>query len=157
MRIPELDIRACRPGECTAVLALWQAHHPPSPTDTLEDVVRLVEQFDGHLIVATSGGTLVGAVIAGWDGWRGHLHHLAVDPAFRRLGIATALVDAAERLLIAKGAKRISVMVERDNPEAIAFYRSLETLGFTLDTRMQRYVRTIRLRAPAGTIRSDAI
>jgi ribosomal protein S18 acetylase RimI-like enzyme len=97
--------------------------------------VRLVEDFDGHLLVATSGGRIIGAVIAGWDGWRGHLHHLAVRPEVRRQGVARALVDTAERLLIAKGAKRISVLAERDNPEAIAFYASLEAVGYALDMR----------------------
>jgi GNAT superfamily N-acetyltransferase len=69
-----------------------------------------VEAFDGHLLVATSGGRIIGAVIAGWDGWRGHLHHLAVRPDARRQGVARALVDEAERRLIARGAKRISVL-----------------------------------------------
>src|SRR5215213_369127 len=143
MKFRELEIRPCRAAECAAVLALWQAYHAPSATDRLEDVIRLVEEFDGHLLVATSGTWIVGAIIAGWDGWRGHLHHLAVRPDARRQGVARALVEAAEQLLIAKGAKRISVLAERDNPEAIAFYESLQTLGYVLDTRTQRYARTI--------------
>jgi ribosomal protein S18 acetylase RimI-like enzyme len=141
--IRDLEIRPCRAAECAGVLALWQAYHAPSGTDSLEAVVRLVEDFDGHLLVAASEGRIIGAVVAGWDGWRGHLHHLAVHPDARRQGVARALVEAADRLLIAKGAKRIAVLVEHDNPEAIGFYESLQSLGYSLDTRMQRYVRTV--------------
>jgi ribosomal protein S18 acetylase RimI-like enzyme len=153
-RIRDLEIRPCRPGECAAVLALWHAHHAPSTTDRLEDVVRLVEDFDGQLLVATSGGRIIGAVIAGWDGWRGHLHHLAIQPDVRRQGVATALVLTAERLLVARGAKRISVLAERDNLEAIAFYESLRAVGYALDLRMHRYVRTIDVAgdAPGQTV-----
>jgi ribosomal protein S18 acetylase RimI-like enzyme len=145
MSIDDLEIRPCRAAECAVVLELWQLHHSSTITDHIEDVTRLVDEFDGHLLVAMSRGRIIGTVIAGWDGWRGHLHHLVVRPDLRRQGIARALVSSADRLLVAKGARRISVLVEHDNPEAMAFYESLQSAGYTLDTRMQRYVRTIQV------------
>ena len=143
----DLEIRPCRATECETVLEIWRAYHAPSVTDRIDEVRRLVENFADHLLVARLDGRIVGTVIAGWDGWRGHLHHLAVLPEFRRQGIARALVTEAERALAGKGAKRISVLAERDNRDAIAFYESLADLGYTLDTRMQRYTRTF----PAAT------
>jgi ribosomal protein S18 acetylase RimI-like enzyme len=53
------------------------------------------------------------------------------------------LVEAAERRLADKGAKRVSVLTERDNAAAIAFYESLGDWGYTLDTRMQRYTKCL--------------
>ena len=136
-----LEIRPCQLEECEAVLDLWRAHHRPGVTDHIEDIRRIVETFGDHLLVAISDEQIVGTIIAGWDGWRGHLHQLTVRPDVRRQGVARALVEAAERRIISKGAKRVSVLTERDNAAAISFYESLEDLGYTLDTWMQRYTK----------------
>jgi ribosomal protein S18 acetylase RimI-like enzyme len=115
---------------------------------------------EGSLLIATFGSRIIGAIIAAWDGWRGHLHHLAVRPEARRRGVARALVDEAESVLIAKGAQRISVFAEHENSEAIGFYEALASSGYVLDTRMLRYVKTMRgtadgpLRVPE-TVLSD--
>lgn len=54
-----------------AVLSLWRSsrsRHASTP-DVREDIERLVEGSPAALLVAESGGQVVGAVIAGWDGW----------------------------------------------------------------------------------------
>src|SRR5439155_1217439 len=66
-------IRPCRAEECEAVLTLWRrAGAIPSPTDTLEELLRLVrsEHGDGFL-VAVQEGAIVGSVIGAWDGCQG--------------------------------------------------------------------------------------
>src|SRR3989442_5856567 len=103
-------IRPCRAEECEAVLALWRrAGAIPSPTDTLEELLRLVrsEHGDGFL-VAVQAGAIVGSVIGGWDGGRGNIYRLAVAPEARRRGPARRLVREAERVLWRKGARRLS-------------------------------------------------
>ena len=87
-------IRPCRAEECEAVLTLWRrAGAIPSPTDTLEELLRLVrsEHGDGFL-VAVQEGAIVGSVIGAWDGWRGNIYRLAVAPEARRRGLARRLV-----------------------------------------------------------------
>jgi hypothetical protein len=42
-----------------------------------------------------------------------------------------------------RGARRVSVLAERDNAAAIAFYESLGDAGYVLDTRMQRYTKRL--------------
>jgi len=37
--------------------------------------------------VATDGSTIVGAVLCGHDGRRGHIYHLAVDPKYQGIGL----------------------------------------------------------------------
>lgn len=141
--IGTFEISPCRVDECEEVLDLWLNHHAPGVSDNLDDVKRLVAHFSDHLLVARTSNGIAGTIIAGWDGWRGHLHHLTVRPEFRRQGLARALVGEAERRLVAKGAKRVSVLAERDNQEANAFYESLHDLGYTLDTWMNRYTKKL--------------
>jgi ribosomal protein S18 acetylase RimI-like enzyme len=140
-----LTIRPCRAEECEAVLALWRrAGAIPSPTDTLEELLRLVrsEHGDGFLVAVRDGG-VVGSVIGGWDGWRGGIYRLAVDPQARRHGIAKALVRAAESVLRRKGARRLSVLVERGEAHAVAFWDALAEAGYRRDPRMMRYVKAL--------------
>src|SRR5262245_44296692 len=121
-----IEIRPCRLDECSAVLTLWaRAGASPSPTDSLDEVARLVREHPDSLLVAIDQGAVVGSVIGGWDGWRGNIYRLAVAPEARRHGLARRLVQEAERALQAKGARRFSALVERHEPHALAFWDTL--------------------------------
>lgn len=47
-------------------------------------------------MLAWDGGRLVGTIMAGWDGWRASMARLAIDPQYRRIGLARALVERIE-------------------------------------------------------------
>lgn len=52
-----------------------------------------------------------------------HIHDLAVDPAHRRRGVATALLDELIRIAREQGIRILRLEVRFDNPEARAFYQ----------------------------------
>ena len=137
-----LTIRACRMDECAQVLELWKsAEAIPRPTDTLPDLQRMVREHPDTLLVGEEDGRLIGTVIAGWDGWRGGIYRLAVLPECRRRGVAQALVAEAERRLVARGARRLTAMVARDEVQARAFWDAAP--GWGRDARWQRYTKDI--------------
>ena len=84
---------------------------------------------------------VVGSVIGGWDGWRGNIYRLAVAPDARRHGLARRLVQEAERMLVSKGARRISALVERHEAHAVGFWDALSDRGWRRDERMLRYIK----------------
>ena len=95
-------IRPARDDELAAVLRLWHAAGvtPPSISDSIEGLTRLIGEPAALLLVATIDNQIVGSVIGGWDGWRGNIYRLAVTPEFRRKGIARRLVaEYTERAL----------------------------------------------------------
>jgi ribosomal protein S18 acetylase RimI-like enzyme len=94
-----------------------------------------------HLLVAVERGAVIGSVIGGWDGWRGNIYRLAVVPQARRRGLARRLVHEAERMLVAKGARRISALVERHEAHAVGFWDALSDRGWRRDERMLRYIK----------------
>ena len=63
--------------------------------------------------------------MAGYEGHRGWINYLAVDPARRRRGLGTRLMAEAERLLEASGCPKIDLQVRSENTAVIDFYRAL--------------------------------
>lgn len=139
---PEAVVRPARDNELSAVLRLWQEANvtPPSVTDSIEGLTRLTNEPGGILLVATIDGRIIGSVIGGWDGWRGNIYRLAVTPEYRRRKIARRLVAEISSALFAKGAARLSALVEHEHRWAIDFWESLRDLGYEHDPRFARYI-----------------
>ncbi|GLF95673.1 GNAT family N-acetyltransferase [Streptomyces yaizuensis] len=135
----DLRIRTAETHEAEAVLAFWAlAAEGTSITDDVDGVTRLIQRDPGALILAESGGQLVGSVIAGWDGWRCSLYRLAVLPSHRRRGISTALLAAAEERFTAVGGRRGDAMVLEVNELA---QRVWEAAGYRREERWRRWVK----------------
>src|SRR5690349_23542151 len=135
-------IRPARNDDIPAVLELWgEARSAAAVTpDSVPAVERLLDHSPDGLLVAESDGRIVGALVAGWDGWRGNMYRLAVLPEYRRRGIACALVDAGHARLRELGATRVIAMVEHDDDPATALWRAT---GYAFDPQMARFVRNL--------------
>jgi ribosomal protein S18 acetylase RimI-like enzyme len=137
-----ITIRPAHENELSAVLRLWQEAGvtPPSVTDSIEGLTRLIQEPGAVLLVAVIDGRIAGSVIGGWDGWRGNIYRLAVTPEYRRRGVARRLVEEISKALFAKGAHRLSALVEHEHQWAIGFWDSLRDLGYEHDPRFARYI-----------------
>ena len=139
----EVAIRSFREVDRPQLQPLWTEVFPDDPPRNAPD--RMIDGALGvhpeSLLVAELGGAgdrvgdrvIVGAVIAGFDGVRGWIYHLAVAPAHRRRGIATRLMRGAEAALRARGCSKINLQVRATNQSVIAFYRAL---GYQLEERL---------------------
>ncbi len=97
----------------------------------LREIERGLRSSDCCLGVAEFGSELVGFVFAGLkagaqtrrgEGSGGWVHELYVDPAWRRQGVATALLEIAGDFFEERGAGRISVRVESANEDGLRFW-----------------------------------
>jgi ribosomal protein S18 acetylase RimI-like enzyme len=138
----EVLIRKVRDDQLDAVLRMWQAAGatPPSADDSLEGLTRLMREPAAVFLVATIDDEIAGSAIGGWDGWRGNIYRLAVSPEHRRKGIARRLVAEITRELFAKGATRLSALVEHEHQWAIEFWDSMRELGYERDPKFARYI-----------------
>lgn len=89
-------------------------------------------------LVAEVGGVVAGHATASIVADIAELQRIAVDPAHRRRGLATALLDAVVDLARASGADRLLLEVREDNAGALAFYAAR---GFVEVDRRRRYYR----------------
>jgi len=133
-------IRLARASEEDEVLVLWARAYHRAPSPHTEDRAAVRRLADGRLLVAEHNGRVVGTVIAAWDGWRGNLYRLAVAPEHRRQGIARQLVAAGEAHLRVRGAQRLSALVARDDPAALALWTGV---GYRDEPLTGRFVREL--------------
>lgn len=113
-------------AERAAAVALWRAAGLTRPwNDPDRDLALALGCAAAEVLAARDGGELVGTAMVGFDGHRGWLYYVAVDPARRGAGIGRALVAAAEAWLAARDAPKAQLMVRDDNPAARGFWARL--------------------------------
>lgn len=119
-----VTFRAMVEEDIPAARRLWQgvegmclrgADSPPA-------LARYLARNPGCSFVAEAGGELVGVGLAGHDGRRGYLHHVAVAVPFRRRGVATQLVERCAAALRAEGIEKVHLFVLPDNAGGRAFW-----------------------------------
>jgi ribosomal protein S18 acetylase RimI-like enzyme len=127
-----MTIRPFEESDRAGVIALWTEVFPaPAPHNDPPRVIdqKLALQRELFFVAETSGA-VVGTVMAGYDGHRGWLYTVAVDPRHRRRGIGAALVRRAEAALRELGALKINLQVRTSNAGVVAFY---EKLGYRVE------------------------
>ena len=111
-----------------AVFGYETAHNNPHLA-----IDKKLQVADDLLFVAIADKTVVGTIMAGYDGHRGWLYSLGVTPSHRRQGIGSQLVVHAERALILRGCVKINLQILEGNEKVTTFY---ETLGFSVEKRI---------------------
>ncbi|WP_420123946.1 GNAT family acetyltransferase [Nakamurella sp.] len=119
-------IRPFERGDTEAVVALWERCELTRPwNDPRRDIERKLTVQPGLFLVGLRGAAVVASVMAGYDGHRGWVNYLAVDPGCRQTGLARRLMDVIERELTALGCPKISLQVRAGNDLAVGFYAVL--------------------------------
>lgn len=127
----DLRIRAFSATDADAVVGLWRrcglvrSHNGP-----YRDIARKLSVRPDLFLVGEHDGAIVAVVMAGYEGHRGWINYLGVDPRFQRRGWGRRIMDEAERRLRAEGCAKINLQVRDTNPEVIAFYRAI---GYAVD------------------------
>ena len=122
-----MQIRAYRPDDEGAVIALWQACGLTRPwNDPKRDIERkLTVQPELFFVVDDDDGVLVATAMVGYDGHRGWINYLAVADSHRRRGLGRLLMAEAERALAERGCPKINLQVRSTNTAVLAFYAGL--------------------------------
>ncbi|MBY8878316.1 GNAT family N-acetyltransferase [Actinacidiphila acidipaludis] len=137
----DLRIRPAEVSDIPAVLAFWRvAAEGTSVSDDETGVAGLIGRDAAALLLAERDGTLMGTVIAGFDGWRCHLYRLAVHPSARRQGVARALLAAAEERFTALGGRRGDAMVLEANERA---HHAWQAVGYAREEQWRRWTKPL--------------
>ena len=131
----DLLIRSYRNSDHDDVVALWREAFPDDPPlNNPDQVIRRKLAVQGELfLVGERNRRIVATVLAGFDGVRGWIYHLAVAATERRLGRGRAMMFEAERQLRQLGCPKVNLQVRASNDEVVKFYRAL---GYVVEERI---------------------
>ncbi|MBV8848707.1 MAG: GNAT family acetyltransferase [Methylobacteriaceae bacterium] len=124
--IPVLAISDLRPDEISAAIAIWEEAGLLRPwNDPRADAALALRSADSTILVGRDDDRIIATCMVGHDGHRGWVYYLAVTPAFRRRGVATRMMRAAEQWCNARGIPKLQLMVRSENAEVARFYAAL--------------------------------
>jgi N-acetylglutamate synthase len=121
----KIEIREFSINDYDGALELWQRVEglELAEGDDKEGVAQFLARNPGLSRVATDGLAIMGVALCGHDGRRGHIYHLAVDPAYQGRGLGKRLLDECLDGLRRTGLKRVIIMVADDNPSGREFWK----------------------------------
>ena len=124
-------IRVMNTEDYDRVYALWMSCKNMgfnNLDDSRQGIEKYLKRNPSTCFVAEQVDAIVGVVLAGHDGRRGFIHHMAVAEHCRRQGIAADLLDQALAALKEEGINKAALLVFNRNEAGNAFW---ERQGFT--------------------------
>ena len=108
------------------VIALWEkCGLTRSWNNPEKDIARKNNDKNGKFLIGQIDEVLMASIMIGYDGHRGSINYLAVDPDFSGAGYGKILISEAEQLLLSVGCPKVNFCVRTDNNKVTEFYRQL--------------------------------
>ena len=122
----ELTVRPYRPDDESAVIGLWQRCGLTRPQNNPKlDIERKMKVQPELFLIGLLGGTIIASVMGGYEGHRGWINYLGVDPRFQRKGFGRQMMEIIQAKLNLSGCPKINLQVREDNLEAVEFYKAI--------------------------------
>lgn len=119
-----MTIRPMTKDDYDEVYEMWQttSKRALSNADSQEQIERYLDRNKGMSQVAVIDGKIVGTVLAGHDGRRGFIHHMAVMPQYRRKHIGHSLANKAIEKITAEGIDKTHIFCYQNNETGQDFW-----------------------------------
>ena len=134
MKESSLLIRQFRKDDEESLVSLWEMCKLTFPyNNPYHDIIRKVGVQPELFFVGSLKGRLIASVMAGYDGHRGWINYLAVQPDFQGRGYGKQLMDYAENELRKLGCPKVNLQIRKGNNKVLSFYKKL---GFAEEERI---------------------
>ena len=108
------------------ILSLWQkCKLIKTWNDPNKDIDRKLKVKDDLFLVIEYNNLIIGSAMAGYDGHRGYVYYLAIDPIHQNKGLGKLLMDNIEKKLKEIGCPKINIFIRSANINVKNFYKSI--------------------------------
>lgn len=91
-------------------------------SDTRDQVERSLAYSKDLFLVGIEEGKIVAVVLGAFDGRRGYVHHLSVNPTFQKLGYGRHMMEELHKKFKKMDVKKVHLFIEVDNEGVKEFY-----------------------------------
>jgi ribosomal protein S18 acetylase RimI-like enzyme len=128
----EFKIRRYVKNDEEQVLVLWKNCNLIVPQNDPQQDIAAKMAFQPELfLVGELNGSVIASIMIGYEGHRGWINYMGVDPSCQQRGYGKKLVQRACDELKKLGCLKVNLQVRDTNREAIGFYKKL---GFADDS-----------------------
>lgn len=108
------------------VVQLWKkAGISVGSSDSKEEIEKMLERNPNLFLIGKIKEKIIAVVMGGFDGRRGYVHHLAVDPIHQKKGYGKMMMHDLISEFRRIGVHKIHLFIERQNQTVIDFYSNL--------------------------------
>ena len=108
------------------VVQLWKkAGISVGSSDSKEEIERMLERNPNLFLIGKIKEKIIAIVMSGFDGRRGYVHHLAVDPIHQKKGYGKMMMHDLINDFRRIGVHKIHLFIERQNQAVVDFYSNL--------------------------------
>lgn len=126
-----MEIRNYNLQDESQVIELWNKCKLVKPwNDPKQDIKRKIRKDPEYFLVGILNNKIIATVMGGYEGHRGWINYLAVDPEYQRKGYGKTLMKTIEEKLSSNGAPKINIQIRSANKSVIGFYKSI---GYKID------------------------
>ena len=105
------------------VLELWKkAGIGVGSSDTKEEIALIIARNPELFLIGKEQEKIIATVIGAFDGRRGYVHHLAVDPMYQEKGYGKAIMDDLIERFRKKKVHKIHLFIQKQNKKVVDFY-----------------------------------
>ncbi|HDZ08261.1 GNAT family acetyltransferase [Pseudohongiella sp.] len=121
-----MNIRIFDEDDRKSVIELWEACDLTRPWNSPDKDIDRKIQFQPELfLVGTLDQKIIASAMAGYDGHRGSVFYLAVQPECQSKGYGQELMVYIESLLTKLGCPKLNIVVRTSNVKVLKFYGHL--------------------------------
>ncbi len=125
-----MRIRECKAEDLPILIDLWRRTGIKiGLSETEPEFKKILEQNPTTCLIGEQDGMIAAVVLGGFDGRRGLVHHLAVEPSLQGRGYGRIMMQELENRFNDMGIVKYHLWIEAWNTEVIKFY---EHLGYEL-------------------------
>jgi len=92
--------------------------------DSKKSIKIFLDKNPNTYFVAEYKNEIIGTIMAGNDGRRGHIYHLMVKPEHRKNGLGKKLFEKTEKALKKEGIKKIFLVAFKNNKIGNIFWKN---------------------------------
>lgn len=143
-----MKIRFFTLSDQQSVVQLWHdCGLVTSANNPFKDIQRKLKVQSKLFLVAVKNNKVIGTVMGGYEGHRGWINYLAVDPVHQKAGIGKTLMNKVEKELKKLGCPKINLQIRESNAKVRAFY---EKIGYSQDKVVSYGKRLVKDKTPSS-------